>query len=80
MQVESSTNKGRIDLAIEIENNIYIMEFKMGNEDALEQIKSKKYYEKFQNQDKQIYLVGINFSEIERNISKFEYEKLTNTN
>jgi len=42
--------------------------------DALEQIKEKKYYEKYK--DKRVIMVGICFSEEERNIVEFEYEKL----
>ncbi|PIE86013.1 MAG: hypothetical protein CSA05_02865, partial [Bacteroidia bacterium] len=62
------------DLSLEIDNKIYIIEFKMGDENALKQIKEKKYYEKFLNQNKEIYLVGINFSEEEKNISNFDWE------
>ena len=46
---EDTTNKGRIDLTLLTENTVYIFEFKvdMTNESALEQIKSKKYYNKY---------------------------------
>ncbi|PID89712.1 MAG: hypothetical protein CSB01_00550 [Bacteroidia bacterium] len=74
LHAEEPTNKGRLDLSLEIDNKIYVIEFKMGDENALEQIKEKKYYEKFSNQNKEIYLVGINFSEEEKNISNFEWE------
>ncbi len=76
LHAEDPTNKGRLDLSLEIDNKIYIIEFKMGDENALKQIKEKKYYEKFLNQNKEIYLVGINFSEEEKNISNFDWEKL----
>ena len=36
---EDVTNRGRIDLTIKIEDNIYILEFKVTNEDPLKQIK-----------------------------------------
>jgi len=45
---------------------------------ALKQIKEKKYYEKYLSQNKQIYLVGIEFDEGIKNISCFEWEKLHN--
>ncbi len=76
LNAENPTNKGRLDLSIEIDSKIYIVEFKMGDENALQQIKEKKYYEKFLNQNKEIYLVGINFDEDDKNISNFEWEKL----
>ena len=72
---EDVTNKGRIDLTIKINNLIYILEFKVGSEDALQQIKQKNYAQKYINEDKEIYLVGINFNEDEKNIAKFEWEE-----
>ena len=73
---EDVTNKGRIDLTLFIEDKIYIIEFKVGSENALKQIKEKNYAQKYLTQNKEIYLVGINFDESEKNISKFEWEKL----
>ncbi len=74
---EDVTNRGRIDLTIKIENNIYILEFKMkDNKDPLQQIKVREYYVKYQNEQKNIYLVGIEFDEEKRNIDKFEWEKI----
>lgn len=67
-------------LLIFIRANIYVMEFKTESENALQQIKQMKYYEKFQNQtskqNKEIYLVGINFDKQKKNISAYEWEKL----
>jgi hypothetical protein len=74
---EDVTNRGRINLTIKIENIIYILEFKVTNEEALKQIKEKKYYEKYLNENKDIYLVGITFDEEKRNIKEFKWEKLT---
>ena len=71
---EDTTNRGRIDLTLNMEHKIYIIEFKVGSRDALQQIKEKKYYEKYLQQGKDIYLVGINFDEKERNISSFAWE------
>jgi CII-binding regulator of phage lambda lysogenization HflD len=74
---EDVTNKGRIDLTIKIENNIYIFEFKMkDNKDPLQQIKDREYYVKYQKEQKDIYLIGVEFDEEKRNIDKFEWEKL----
>lgn len=74
---EDTTNKGRIDLTITTDTNIFIFEFKMkiNPKNALEQIKEKKYSEKYLNQNKEIFLIGIEFDENEKNISKFECEK-----
>jgi len=73
---EDITNKGRIDLTILMPEAIYICEFKVDGSDALQQIKDKKYYEKYLDEDKNIFLIGIEFDTKDRNISKFEYEKI----
>ncbi len=73
---EESTNRGRLDMSLKIEDKIYIIEFKMNEGKALEQIKTNRYYEKYLNKGKEIYLVGINFSEEEKNIVGFEWEKM----
>jgi hypothetical protein len=71
---EDITNKGRIDLTILMPEAIYVCEFKVDGSDALAQIQEKRYYEKYLDEKKDIYLVGIEFDTKERNISKFEYE------
>ena len=73
---EDVTNKGRIDLTIIMDNAIYIIEFKVDSkQNALQQIKEKKYYEKYLNHNKDIYLVGIDFDTNDKNINGFEWEK-----
>jgi len=74
---EDVTDRGRIDLTLLARDKIYIIEFKVGTEKpALEQIKAKRYWEKYLSGDKSIYLIGINFDDKERNITRFEWEKL----
>jgi hypothetical protein len=73
---EDVTNRGRIDLTLKIGDNIYIFEFKVTEEDPLKQIKEKRYFEKYLNEDKNIYLVGVTFDENERNIKEFKWEKI----
>ena len=55
----------------------YIFEFKVNELTqpfrALAQIKEKKYHEKYTG--KEIYLIGIEFSKKDRNITRFEWEK-----
>jgi len=74
---EEQTNKGQIDLTVRMESAIYVFEFKMKTnpENALQQIKNKKYHEKYIAENKTIFLVGIEFDEAEKNISNFECEK-----
>ena len=73
---EDVTNLGRIDLTVKIANIIYIIEFKIGSNDALEQIKIKNYHQKYINENKTIYLIGINFNKEQKNISEFNWEKI----
>ncbi len=80
---EDTTNKGRIDLTIKCGNKIYIIEFKVIEVDktkgtALEQIKRKKYSEKYRQKGKNIYLVGIEFSRDDKNIKNFVWEEEMN--
>ncbi|MDW8087035.1 MAG: AAA family ATPase, partial [Candidatus Calescibacterium sp.] len=77
---EDTTNRGRIDLTVRFGGRCYIFEFKVvemeGSEPkALEQIRSKRYWEKYKN-FKEIYLIGIDFSAEKRNIINFEWHKL----
>lgn len=78
---EDTTNKGRIDLTIVYDDNVYIIEFKVVEIDkeqtpALKQIEEKRYYEKYIRRYKDIYLVGIEFSRDNKNIQRFEWRKL----
>ena len=74
---EDTTNRGRIDLTIKTPDCVVIMEFKVDlKESALKQIKEKKYFEKYQGQGRDIYLIGINFDSASKNISEFVYEKM----
>ncbi|MGC9044389.1 MAG: PD-(D/E)XK nuclease domain-containing protein [Myxococcota bacterium] len=43
---------------------------------AIEQIKEKRYYERYMNMGREIYIVGIEFSKEERNIVRFDWEKV----
>ena len=80
LRVEESTNHGRIDMVIKTDKVVIIFEFKVIDKEseqntALEQIKDKRYYEKYLNSGKDIYLVGIEFSKSERNIIRFDWER-----
>lgn len=78
-QAEIATNQGRIDATIETDTIIYIFEFKIDGsaDEALNQIKSKKYYEKYLNSEKKIFLIGVNFDTKIRNIEKWSLDKYT---
>ncbi len=78
--VEDSTSKGKLDMAVFYKNRAYLFEFKVVEFEpegkALEQIKKKKYEEKYHGRYEEIYLIGVEFSAKERNVLLFEWEKL----
>ena len=77
IQAEVETNKGRIDAVVELEETVYIMEFKLGDAGkALEQIKEKRYFEKYLSSSKEIILMGVGFDVDERNIGDYKVEPL----
>ncbi len=77
--IEDNTSKGRIDLTIIVNKKVvYIIEFKVLENKrekgrALKQIKNKEYFKKYLNYER-IYLVGIEFEKINKNLVNFEYE------
>jgi len=76
---EDNTNKGQIDLSVFNQDSVYIIEFKVLEDKeeggkALKQIKDKRYYEKYK--DKEVYLIGIEFSKEKKNIVSFEWERV----
>jgi len=65
-----------IDLQLS-DNSIYIFEFKVDKkEEAIKQIKERKYYAKYQSENTEIFMVGINFDSGLKNISDFKWEKV----
>lgn len=76
---EDSTSRGRIDMTVKMDGKVFIFEFKVVDIEkttgtALEQIRRKKYAEKYRSENDGIYLVGMEFDRTERNIVRFEWE------
>ena len=59
-------------------NRVYIFEFKLNEsaDSAIEQIKTKKYYTAYENQGKEIFLLGINFSGKNKEVEEWKVEKV----
>ena len=76
--VEESTSAGRLDMAVRFKGRVYVFEFKMvareGDGSAMRQIKERRYADKYRLPDQPIRLIGVEFSEAERNIVRFEVE------
>jgi len=73
---EDVTNDGRIDLSVFIDDKIYIFEFKVDKKGALEQIKSKEYFQKYLSSGKEIYIVGVEFDSKSRNVIGYDWERV----
>ncbi len=73
---EYHTSNGRIDLLLDTPQYRYIMEFKLDGtaEEALQQIKDKDYPLQFQQDDRQTFIIGVNFSKETRTIDKWVME------
>ena len=76
VEAESRTNNGRIDAVICDGDYVYIFEFKLNQTAgiALEQIREKEYFRKYQHSGKKIVLVGANFDTISRQLSEWKSE------
>ncbi|NUV00540.1 ATPase AAA, partial [Marinitoga sp. 1154] len=76
VKAEELTNLGRSDLVIDFDERIYLFEIKVDKSaiDAINQIKEKKYYEKYKG--KEIYIIGININSEKRNIDDYIIEKI----
>ena len=62
---------------VRFKSRVYLIEFKVleqcGPGKALEQIKAKGYHEQFKGRE--TYLIGVEFSSQERNITQFVWER-----
>lgn len=78
VDVERTTSRGRIDIIMKTKDYIYVMELKLDGtaEDALRQIEDKGYAEPFRNDQRQLYMIGVNFSSETRGIEKWKIKTL----
>jgi hypothetical protein len=77
---EDVTNQGKLDMAVKLNGQVYLFEFKVVEDvaegRALAQIKEKKYADKYRALHRPIHLIGIEFSKKARNVVGFEAESL----
>ena len=80
LQVEDATNLGRIDLTLRVPGQLYLFEFKVVEQQpvgqALAQIRTRGYADKYRSLRLPIHLIGVEFSKADRNIVGFEVETL----
>ena len=68
--IEKQNSKGRADIIIESDNDIYIFEFKMDGtaEEALKQIEEKQYALPYLNDKRSVHKIGVNISSSTRTV------------
>ena len=75
---EDITNKGRIDMTVLFNQNIYLFEFKVvelvPEGRALQQIRDRGYADKYRARGEPIHLIGVEFSKEQRSVVGFEVE------
>ena len=77
IEAESETNDGRIDAVVQTPKAIYIFEFKLDNDPtALSQIKEKEYFKKYLLDNRDIYIIGVNFDSVKGNLIGWQDEKV----
>ena len=76
---EDSASGGRADMAVRCNGGVCLFEFKLAGREApgraLSQIKDRGYAEKYRHLGQPIHLIGVEFSQAERNIAAFEVER-----
>ncbi len=70
---EVLTSRGRIDLVVSFADRVFVIEFKCDRsaDEAIRQIRKMGYAERFKGSDKAIFLMGINFSAENRNVTEW---------
>jgi hypothetical protein len=75
---EDVSNFGKLDMAVKFNGQVYLFEFKVVEDEAggtaLQQIKEKKYADKYPAQNQPVHLIGVEFSKKKRNVVGFEVE------
>ena len=77
--VEDSTSHGRLDMAVRFNGQVYLFELKVvemaGDGAAMEQLKTRRYADKYRGAGEPIHMVAVEFSRDTRNVMAFEVER-----
>jgi len=78
VQTEALASRGRMDIAVEFDDKVYVIELKCNQtaEQALAKIRAKRYQEKYVQSGRRIFLVGIDFDTEQRAISEWKMESV----
>ncbi len=78
VQTEVLTNQGRLDSVVEFHDKVFVIELKCNqtSDKAIAQIIQKKYYEKYMQSNRKIYLMGVNFNAEKRTVDDWKCGEL----
>ena len=78
--VEDSSSYGRLDMVVLFNGNVYLFEFKVvelvPEGAAMEQLKKRRYADKYRARGEPIHLIAVEFSRESRNVAAFEVESV----
>ena len=78
LAVEDTTSRGRLDMAVRLENGVYLFEFKVAERSeqgaALAQLKARRYADKYRAPGRNVHLIGVELSAETRDITAFDVE------
>jgi hypothetical protein len=76
VQTEPLSSHGRVDIAVEFKDKVYVVELKCNQSaaEAIQQIRQKRYGEKYVQSGRKVFLLGINFDTHERAIKDWRSE------
>ena len=71
--IEKQNSKGRADIIIETDNDVFIFEFKLDKSaaEALEQIEEMQYALPYQGDKRQVHKIGVNISSTSRTVDEW---------
>jgi hypothetical protein len=74
VEAEGQTSDGRFDIALKMQDAIYILEFKFGKsaQEATEQVLTKDYAVRFAQDQRPVFAVGLNISKDHRTIESYK--------
>ncbi len=77
--VEDRSSHGRLDMAVRFNGQVYLFEFKVvemtAEGAAMDQLKARRYADKYRASGQPIYLIAVEFSRDARNLAAFEVER-----
>ncbi|MGP1438686.1 MAG: PD-(D/E)XK nuclease domain-containing protein, partial [Treponema sp.] len=78
VRTEVHSAQGRSDVEVETKDAIYIFEFKVAGKpaDAVAQIKSAGYADKYEATNKNVFLIGASISQDMRTLDTWNIEKM----